>query len=212
MVLLAALLMGAVGAGLVLSSSTDAAIAGNLVRREQARGAAEAVLNASLAELSGQDWGGILSGAERSSLADGAPFGTRLLDDGTALVLDEVVNLANCGTRRPCGAARLSAVTAARPWGANNPVWQLYAYAPLSALAPGREVPPFYVVALVADDQSETDSDPFSDGVGAANPGAGILALRAEAFGSRGAHGLITAAVARASASSLRLLSWRLAD
>jgi hypothetical protein len=211
MVLLATLLMSAVAASLALSSSTDSIIAGNFVRQQQARAAAEAVLDAAVADLSVADWSAVLSGAERSSFADGAPFGERSLDDGTALVLDEVANLANCGTRRPCG-ARLSTVTPARPWGVNNPVWQLYAYGPLEALAPGSLVPAVYVVALVADDQSENDGDPLSDGTGAANPGSGILSLRAEAFGSRGAHALITATLIRHQGSSPQMLSWRLAN
>jgi hypothetical protein len=59
----------------------------------------------------------------------------------------------------------------------------------------------FYTVVLVADDWSENDNDPSRDGgapaAGSSNPGAGVLALRAQAFGPRGAHKTIDLTIAR---------------
>ena len=50
---------------------------------------------------------------------------------------------------------------------------------------------------MVGDDPSENDGDPLQDGSDEDNPGAGVLALRAEAFGPGGAHRVIEATVAR---------------
>jgi hypothetical protein len=74
----------------------------------------------------------------------------------------------------------------------------LFAYGPLAALAPGAELPPLeYVVVLVADDPAENDNDPLHDGRTEANPGTGLLLLRAEAFGPDAAHSAVEATVAR---------------
>ena len=69
---------------------------------------------------------------------------------------------------------------------------------------------------MVADDPAENDNDPARDGAvpcgGAVpvltgdppapscNPGSGVLALRAEAFGPRGVHKVIEATIAHAGA------------
>ena len=66
---------------------------------------------------------------------------------------------------------------------------------------------PFYVIAMVADDPSETDDNPLADGIEGIHPGAGVLALRMEAFGPRRAHRVVEATVSRQ--PSVRLLSWR---
>ena len=106
---------------------------------------------------------------------------------------------------------------------ANNPRWKLYAYGKLADIAAAGSIEsPYYVVALVADDPSENDGDPAHDGsgaVGVPNPGAGVLVVRAEAFGPRGAHRIVDATVARIEAPAgeveggpgrLRILSWSL--
>ena len=92
----------------------------------------------------------------------------------------------------------MDAVTEERPWGANNPRWQLYAYGPLSSLLPDGSIrSDFYGVVMAADDPSENDGNPLLDGTDTGNPGTGVLALRAEAFGPRGAHTIIETTVAR---------------
>jgi hypothetical protein len=211
-VLMALGLVGVVVAGVALSSSTDAMIAGNVVRSEQARAAADAALEWSVDELSGADWDAALMGALHSAFVDGPPAGIRLLADGTSLTLDEIVNLANCDQRAPCSPGNLSAVTVSRPWGANNPIWQLYAYGPLSLLTRNADDPPIYLVVLLADDPSENDGNPLADGVDPSNRGAGRLMLQAEAFGTRGARSLIAATIERVSPSTVRTLSWRWAE
>src|SRR5439155_25453004 len=80
---------------------------------------------------------------------------------------------------------------------------------PVSDMLPtGTVNSPFYVIVLVADDPSENDGNPTQDGVvpcpcPPGNPGSGVLALRAEAFGPRGAHKVIEFTVARTDTTEL---------
>jgi hypothetical protein len=60
-----------------------------------------------------------------------------------------------------------------------------------------------YVVVWVADDPSENDGNPLMDGTAATNPGSGVLAMRAEAFGPSGTHRVIEATVARTDTSEI---------
>jgi hypothetical protein len=130
------------------------------------------------------------------------------LDDGTLVNLTEVAALANCQKTLGCSNADMDAVTEDRPWGPNNPRWTLFAFGPLRALLPAGAVPTSqYVVVMAGDDPGETDNDPSRDGA-AGTLGAGILALRAEAFGPGGAHKIVELTVARG-ASAVRVLSWR---
>jgi hypothetical protein len=118
------------------------------------------------------------------------------------------VNLARCGKTSSCSSGDIAnpppSAWRERPWAANNPVWQLYAYGPISDLLPtGTVNSPIYVAVLVGDDPSETDGDPLTDGNSGANPGSGVLSLRAEAFGPNGTHRIIEATVARTASSGL---------
>ncbi|HET9013700.1 MAG TPA: hypothetical protein VFN38_17875 [Gemmatimonadaceae bacterium] len=82
---------------------------------------------------------------------------------------------------------RQTASDAFYPAGPNRPVWSLYAHASIARLisgAPGGPDP--YVVAWVADDPDETDGDPSRDSNG-------VILVRAEAFGTRGAWRAIEA-------------------
>ena len=220
--MMAMLLMTALGIGLLLTTTTETAIAGAYRTSEAARYAAEAVAERVLADLAAAgDWNLLLAGASRSTFVDGAPGGSRVLPDGSTLTLDQQVNIANCQQATACTAAAMNASTSDRPWGANNPRWQLLAYAPLNALVPGGTLDsPFYGIVLVADDPSETDGDPARDGSDAGNPGSGIISLRAEAFGPRGAFRAIELTVSRpvlsqsadynerAAQTGIRVLSW----
>ncbi|HEY7172259.1 MAG TPA: hypothetical protein VH417_15510 [Vicinamibacterales bacterium] len=209
---LASMLLLALGGSLVLLTITETGTAASFVRSSEAVYAADAIAERALPELAQiQDWTAILDGTRRSALADGSPDGTRTLADGSRVTLEEVVNLADCGQTTPCTGAQMDAVTVERPWGPNNPRWQLYAYCPLQSLLPAGAAPsPFYVILLAGDDGMETDGDPRVDGgppAGgeASNPGSGGLLLRAEAFGPGGAHGAVELAIRR----SVRVLSWR---
>jgi hypothetical protein len=183
--------------------------------------AADAALECALADLGGEpDWNGVLSGARPSSLVDGSPAGTRRLSDGGSIDLAQVLNLANCQKKTTCGDADMDARSPDRPWGANNPRWKLYGYGWLAnALGTQAAVrSPYYVVSMVADDPSETDGDATRDGGsvnGSPSPGLGVVMVRAEAFGPRGAHRIVEATAVRHTTSgglpdgTLRILGWK---
>jgi hypothetical protein len=210
--MLASMILFALGAALVLLTIAETGTAASFVRSSEAVYAADAIAERVLPELARvQDWTAILNGSRRSAIVDGAPDGTRPLVDGSRISLAEIVNLADCGQATACSSEQMDAVTTERPWGRNNPRWQLYAYCPLQSLLPaGAAASSFYVLVLVGDDGAENDGNPEVDGGppldGAAlNPGGGGLLLRAEAFGPGGAHGAVELAIRR----SVRVLSWR---
>jgi hypothetical protein len=204
------LMIGALGIALVLATSIETIISRNHRDGAGAFYAADAAAGRAVRELSAiDDWTSVLNGSMRSALLDGEP-GPRTLADGSMVDLSEVINLANCGQIGECTDAEMAAVTAPRPWGLNNPRWRVFASGSLAGLlgVPSR----YYVAVLVADDPAETDGDPLADGAGAGNPGSGVLAIRAEAFGPGGAHSAIDVTAARAglmSSSPIRVVSWR---
>ena len=212
--LIATLLMSALGAALVLTTSSDALIAANFRTAQEGVYAADAALERAMADLGTlADWNAILDGSASSGFVDGAPGGVRTLADGSPLDLGQTLNMLNCRKVTACSAWDLAANTAQRPWGANNPVWRLFAYGPLSSLLPPHAIESaYYVIVMVADDPSENDDDPLRDGQGPTNPGMRVLSLRAEAFGPRGARQVVEVTVARPGGEGfgVRVLSWRL--
>jgi hypothetical protein len=176
--------------------------------------AADAALEIAMDDLArAPAWNSILDGSTQSAFIDGIPSGVRRLDDGSLLDLGQAVNMMNCRRATPCSASNLTAITAQRPWGANNPVWRLFAYGRLSSLRPGSAIDsPYYIIVMVADDASENDDDPLHDGVDSTNPGAGVLALRGEAFGPQETRQVVEVTVTRQGVEegNLRVLSWRL--
>ena len=208
--MMALLLMTALGVALILTTSSETMIANNYRSSSEALYAADAIVERAMDDLlTVSDWNGLLAGSVQSAFVDGAPSGMRSLPDGSTIDLSEAVNVANCGHAAACSASELAGnATGDRPWAANNPVWHLYAYGPLNDMIPTKTInSPFYVVLMVADDPAENDGNPALDGgppiapVGgplpAKNPGANLLALRAEAFGPRGAHKTIEVSVGR---------------
>jgi hypothetical protein len=208
-VVLALLMLSAIGAALVLATTAETHIAMNFQRSDEALYAADAAAERALDDLRAiSDWTSVLGGTVFSSFVDGAPSGTRTLDDGSVMRLTEVVNLANCQKSAGCTTSAMNAVTDDRPWGPNNPRWTLFAYGRLRDMLPAGAIDSAcYVVAMVGDDPGENDNDPLHDG-GASNPGAGVVAVRAEAFGPAGAHKVVEMTVTR-NGSGVRPLSWR---
>jgi hypothetical protein len=215
--MMAILLMSALGTALVLATSLDSAIARNFRGATAVQYAAEAVATHGIYELSAVgDWSQVLAGSTRSHWFDN-PSGVRVLRDGSRINLTEIHALLNCGRLAVCSHADMTAATAARPWGPNNPRWQPFAGGDLAALIPAAGVSGFYGVLFVADDPAETDGDPLVDG-SSGNPGAGVLVLRAEAFGPGGSRAAVELTLARLDASELaadprllgtRVVSWR---
>ncbi len=192
------MLLTALGMALVLTTSTETMIAGNFSASQEGLYSADAGVERAMQDLlTVPDWNTILTGATTSAFIDGSPSGTRTIYGGTSLDLSQVLNMANCGTLTTCSTTDMNGVTADRPWGVNNPRWQLYAYGSMNDIIPtGTVNSPFYVVVMVADDAAETDNDPTKDSNG-------VLAMRAEAFGPSNAHKVIEVTVARTDATEL---------
>jgi hypothetical protein len=213
----AMLLIGMLGAALMLVSSSEIIIAGSFRGGIEARDAAAAMMARGIDDIAGAaDWAGPIAGTVVSTLVDGGA-GLRTLTDGTTIELNQAVNLANCQQATNCSAADLAAVTSDRPWGPNNPDWRLYAYGPLASVLPSATAvdSPYYVMLLVADDPSASHQAPAGDWEG--------VALRAESFGPRAAHAVVEV-IARRSVnfaldeteynsgsgqSPMNVLSWR---
>ena len=203
--MMAMLLMMALGVALVLTTSSETIIAGNYRNSSEALYAADAALERAMNDLlTVPDWNSLLDGSVQSAFIDGAPGGVRTLPDGSTIDLTQVLTMANCEKVTACSSTDMDAITPERPWGPNNPRWQLFAYSRMSDLMPPEVVDsPFYVIVMVGDDPSENDRNPLKDGVSQTNPGAGVMAMRAEAFGPRGAHKVIELTVARSDTTEL---------
>ncbi len=201
--LMAMLFMMALGTTLILSTTTETKIANNFRNSSAALYAADAGLERSMGDLLAiPDWNSMLSGTATSGFIDGAP-GDRVLADGSTLNVSQVLAHANC-QKTSCSTADYVEVTKDRPWGVNNPRWQLFAYGPLDDMIPTSSIDsPFYVVVMVGDDPSENDGDPLKDGSAATNPGSGVMTVRAEAFGPRGLHKTVEVTLARTGRSEL---------
>ena len=190
--LMSLVLLSAIGVSLAVVTQSDTRVAANHATSREALYAADGVLHIAAHELLAvADWNALLSNGALSAFADGAPNGARSLGDGTTIDLAQATSAIN---------------SESRPWGANNPVWRLFAFGWLGNRT--------YVMAWIGDDVSENDGDPAVDGGGGAtNPGAGILAVRAEAFGVGGAHKALEATVKRevlpGGSTVLRVLSWQ---
>ena len=209
-VLLSMMLLAALGIALSLTIDTETRIAATYQWSAETLYAADAAIERAIQELTGlPDWTPVLAGAEASSMIDGSP-GARLLSDGSRLDLNEQTDLLNCG-HVSCSAADLADVTADRPWGSNNPEWQLYGHAPLASLSPSSGVESrMYVMVWVADDPLETDGQPRIDGdeTHGPNPGAGLMQLRAQSYGPSGARRTIEVTLRRVD-SRVDVIAWR---
>jgi hypothetical protein len=214
--MMALLLMTALGAALALTTSTEVIVAANFRNSGEGLYAADAALERILDDLlTVPDWNPLLGGGAQSGFIDGAPGGGRTLADGTTIDLTRLLAMANCRRATVCSDGDMNLVTHDRPWGRNNPRWQLYGYGHVRDLLPTASVnSPYYVVVMVGDDPLELDEDPTRDGItpceGAVpvrgtgdappwscNPGTGVIGLRTEAFGPGGAHKVIEMTVAR---------------
>src|SRR5206468_10314577 len=115
--------------------------------------------------------------------AAGAPDATRRTADGLSLDPSEAENVANCGHLAACSPSELTGNAAGdRLWGPANPVWQLFAYGPLTALLPTGSVhSPLYVLSMVANHPSNRR----------------VIMLRAEAIGPQHTRRIVQLSVAR---------------
>jgi hypothetical protein len=211
--LIFAMLLSALGGALALATMAERQMAGSHDRGVEALYAADGAAERAMQDLPGiADWTAVVNGAARSSFVDGAPGGARMLPDGTALDLTTLTNELRCGRATGCTDAQMNAATAERPWGTNNPRWQLFAYGPLDSLLPDGVRSPFYVIVWVADDAAEGDGRPLVDGDpntdGSTNTGRDVVTLLAHAYGVAGSRRMVEVTVARA-AAGIRILAWR---
>jgi hypothetical protein len=187
--LLCVMLLSGAGLSLLLVTDTDRRMSGSQRVDQETRLAAEAGLERAIAELAlAPDWGVILAGGAHSSFAQG----TRrpIIATGRSIDLDALtieVQAAGFG---------------GSSFGANTPVWRLYGWGAMPALAPAAAVDSRQYLAMwVADDPSETDGMPSSDSNGE-------LTVRADAFGPLGHRRAVEATIRRA-ASGVRVLAMR---
>ena len=203
--LMATMLLSALGLALILTTTTETKITGNYTYAQEAMYAADAAIERTVQDvLTVPDWNNMLSGAQRSAFVDGSPSGSRTLPNGTVIDLGEATNMINCAKLTSCSATEMNASTEDRPWGANNPRYQLFAYGPSNNfIETGTTNSPFYVIVWVADDPSENDDDPTKDGNADTNKGTGVITLRAEAWGGRGAHKVIEVTLMRTDSTEI---------
>lgn len=207
-VLIAMLLLSTIGAGLVIVTSADTLIGANVGAASETFYAANAAFERTLAELRiAPDLSALLSGSAPSAFTDGTAGGVRELTDGTRVNLTQAVSLANCSRLAGCSEADMNAGGRDRPWGSRNPRWRLFSYGPFAGSMSGgaQSSWPTYVLTFLADDPLETDSDPLRDGVQTSadsNPGAGIILIRAEAYGRRRARRTVEGSVLRRDVSA----------
>ena len=134
-VILTMLLVMAVGAALILTTSSEVSIAANFLESRQALYAADAAAEWALVDLAAvvDDWPTLLNTAVTSSFVDGAPSGWRALPDGSLFDLGSMVQ--------------------------QNLPWKPYAYGRLEDLLPPPseasvrgEWPGFYMLVSVSAD------------------------------------------------------------
>jgi len=178
------LLLTAIGGAMAVASRTEILIVGNVRESRAALYAAEGAAALAVRDLgAAPDWNAVLTGAAASSFTDGAAIGARTLPGGDSVVL--------C-----CGGSSLTddvqqRAHAGRTWGADTPVWQIFAWGPATGWLPaGRIDSPLYVVAWVADDSDDGDGNPHVDSNG-------FMQLHVHALGRSGARTVVEVGVAR---------------
>ncbi len=192
-VLLASVLVSAVGAALTVTANSETAIAVSYrIDRELAYAAEAGAARAMQDVRSMTRWDDLLSGAQTTTFVDRSL--RPVLPTGGVLDLRALT-------------AQLQAATTSRISGPNTPQWRLVACGPLADIAGQRSIESSaYLVVWVADDVSETDGNPAAD----TND---VLVLRSEAVGSGGRTRALDVTVTRAGAPAgqpgLRVTSWR---
>lgn len=193
--LMAMMLLTALGAAVVMVSTSETRIAGNYRDSQEALYAADAAVERVVQDLLlVPRWNDILNGTTQSSFTIGSSTSAITLPTGGTVTLC-------CGSSTATG--QLQADTnALNLWGANNPQWKLFAWGPLSEMLPNYQIDSLMFVAVwVADDPADgtggvMDGDPLSD----VN---GTLTLHAEALGPKGTRKVIEVTVARTSSTEI---------
>ena len=189
--LMSVMLLTALGAAVIMVSNTETMIAGNYRSSQEALYAADAGVERVVQDLLMiPRWNDILDGTVQSAFVDGDVDTLKTLPWGGGQMT------LCCAATTATGQLQAS-TDALNQWGANNPQWRLFAYAPLASLLQNQVIDsPMYVVIWVADDPSEVDGNPLED----VN---GVLTLHAEALGPSGTRKVIEVTVARTSSTEI---------
>ncbi len=181
-------LLAALGLSLLVMSDVERRMSSNAASSAEARAAAHAAVARGLVDLRlAGNWTPFLNGSQSSAFA-GAGTQVALPFGGT---LDLAVVTADLQAQSPGG------------FGANTPVWRLFAWGPLSQLGPPGAIESLqYLLVWIADDIADGDDDPAADSNG-------ILTLRGEGRGPGGARRAVEATVVRAPSGVVRVISWR---
>jgi hypothetical protein len=199
--------LSALALSLALLTATESRVSAAFRDGLQVFYGADAAIARVLPDLAAEaDVHAVLAGRSISSYSDGPP-GLRTLPDGTIVQLHTLTQMVSCG-QPACIDADLDDTREDRPWGRNNPRWQLYGYGPMTT---SLDAPRVYAIVWIADDPSENDDAPLIDGgpdENADNPGRGRLLLMAQAYGLSGARRTIEASVTWEPGDA-RMISWR---
>lgn len=187
--LVAAVMLSALGLGLVTLTNLERAIAANYQGANEMLYAADAGVERAVMDIRlVPTWTDLLNGTARSGFVDGTTTPTG--PGNTAINLMTMT-------------AKLQAQSdSAASWGPNNPQWRLYAYGPLSRMSAGSIKNLAYLIVWIADDPSETDNDSAADTNG-------VITLVAQAVGVRAGSRMIEVTLAKTGALGVRILSWR---
>ncbi len=202
-------LLSALALSLTMVTSTEERVAHSYSNGSESFYAADAALELAVNELALQpNWDLVLAGSVSSSFVDPG-VSARGWPGGQARTSAEATALVTCA-RSSCSVTDMDARTAERPWGPNNPRWQLFAYGPLTAMSPSGAINSAeYVAVWVGDDPQENDDNPLVDGDESrgVNPGKGMLALLVHAYGLSTVR-VVEATVSRVT-HGVRIVSWR---
>ena len=187
--LLVVVCLSGIGLGMAAASSSERQISANARGAATTALAATAVVEGVLGEVTSvPDWSPLISGTRVSMFNAGSHQVNTA--SRTSLNLDTIT------------AEIQSDAASTYPIGPNTPVWRLFGWGSLSALAglPATDSGA-YVAVWVADDASDNDGNPSAD----AN---GVIMLHGEAFGY-GASRAAADVVVKRTAAGPRVLSWR---
>ena len=196
-VLLVSSLVFTMALGLSLVVSVNQLVVRNHSESVALAAAARAGVELAAHQLVDADWNAVLSGLVQADGSDGAPTGSRALAGGRTLDLSVQTNLLNCASSAGCSDGEMRAVSAGRPWGANNPRWRPFLYGPLGSVLPLHSSPAIYLLVWVGDDGREADGVPEADGGSPGEEGRGVLRVHAAAFGRDGGRRAVEAEVVR---------------
>ncbi|MDQ3488437.1 MAG: hypothetical protein M3468_11985 [Acidobacteriota bacterium] len=198
LVIMLVLVLGAIGAAVSVATRTETLIAANFRQGRETLYVAEGALAQAVHDLATQpDWSTVLAGAALSTFTDGAATGQRTLPGG------DIVTLC-CGQPSLTSDVQERAL-GGRSWGADTPVWQMFAWGRAADWLPaGRIDSAMYVVVWVADDPEDGDGN-------AAIDSNGVVLLHGHALGPRGGRQVIDAAIGRdtSALAPVRIISWR---